>query len=98
MLTEPSAVFFDTGEIASFTVAGGSVPSPEVRGIYEDATTERDSGETSRQASAPHFTCSRAAAANYGEGDSITITGRSTFEILDRAEDDTMVTFALAAP
>lgn len=70
-LTEPS-VFTETGVVASLAKAGGSAPVASVRGLVENGDLERDSGETTRASTALHFTCARADATAYGEGDELT--------------------------
>lgn len=97
-LAEPSSVLFETGLLASFEKEDGSGDPVEVRGLFENATEERETGETRRQADAWHFTCDSSEVAAYVEGDKATIDA-TEYTILDRTADDgTVCTFLLHRP
>jgi hypothetical protein len=105
-LAEPSSVLFETGPLASFEKEDGSGDPVEVRGLLENATEERETGDTRRQAAAWHFTCPSSEVAAYIEGDKMTtaeasqgIPSGTEFTILDRVADDGSVcTFLLHLP
>lgn len=97
-LAEPSLILFETGILASFEKEDGSGDPVEVRGLLENATEERDSGETTRLAAAWHFTCPADEVGSFLEADTITI-GSTEYTILDRVADDgTVCTFLLHLP
>ena len=97
-LAEPSSVMFETGVVASLAKEDGSGDPAEVRGLLENATEERDSGQTTRSATAWHFTCPSAEVAAFLEADTLTI-GATVYHILDRVADDgTVCTFLLHLP
>jgi len=94
-LAEPSSVLFETGLLASFEKEDGSGDPVEVRGLLENNTEERETGETRRQAEAWHFTCPSSEVAAFIEGDTADIDG-TAYTILDRVADDgTVCTFLL---
>lgn len=90
-LAEPSSVLFETGPLASFEKEDGSGDPVEVRGLLENATEERETGETTRIADQWHFTCPADNVGTFVESDTVTI-GATEYEILDRVADDGVVT------
>jgi hypothetical protein len=97
-LAEPSSVLFETGPLARFEKEDGSGDPVEVRGLLENATEERETGNTTRQAAAWHFTCDSSGVAAFIEGDKATIDA-AEYTILDRVADDgTVCTFLLHLP
>ena len=103
MIVEPSAVFFETGEIASFSKADGSITTP-TRGFLEAAATERPSGDTTRTVNHWHLNVPFAdeetgfEASDFGEGDTVIHDGIE-YTILDLVADDgTAATFLLDDP
>jgi hypothetical protein len=97
-LAEPSATLFETGLPASFEKEDGSGEVVEVRCILENATEERETGDTRRAAAAWHLTCPSSQVAAFLEADTVTI-GSSVYQILDRVADDgTACTFLLHLP
>lgn len=96
-LAEPSSVLFETGLLASFEKEDGSGDPVEVRGLLENQTEDRDTGETRRQAAAWHFTCPSSEVAAFLQDDTAEIDG-TTYTILDRVADDgTVCTFLLTS-
>lgn len=96
-LAEPSSVLFETGLLASFEKEDGSGDPVEVRGLLENQTEDRDTGETRRQAAAWHFTCDSSEVAAFLQDDTAEIDG-TTYTILDRVADDgTVCTFLLTS-
>jgi hypothetical protein len=97
-LAEPSSVLFETGILASFEKEDGSGDPVQVRGLLENATEERETGETRRLSDAWHFTCPSSEVAAYIAGDKVTASA-TEHTILDRVADDgTVCTFLLHRP
>lgn len=97
-LTEPSSILFETGVAARFAKEDGSGEAAEVRGLLENATEDRESGETTRQQAAWHFTCPADDVGTFLEGDTLTVDA-TEYTILDRVADDgTVCTFLLHLP
>lgn len=97
-LAEPSSVIFETGLLARFEKEDGSGEAVEVRGLLENATEERETGDTRRAAVAWHFTCPADDVGTFLEADTVTIDS-TEYTILDRVADDgTVCTFLLHLP
>lgn len=97
-LAEPSSVLFETGLLARFEKEDGSGEAVTVRGLLENATEERETGDTRRAAAAWHLTCQSSEVAAYIEADTVTIDS-TEYTILDRVADDgTVCTFLLHLP
>jgi len=101
-LVEPVAeILAHTGQAAAFRRADGSKAS-SVTGIFEDGSTSFESAaEAAIATSEPHITVPDSvaspafAAANYGEGDFVTVAGVK-YRILDPLSDGQMTTYRLA--
>lgn len=94
-LAEPVSVLLESGVLATFEKADGSGDPVETRGILEDAETERQSGQTTREQDAWYLTAATADVAAFVEGDTVTI-GADEYTILDKtAKDSSLIVFLL---
>ncbi|MDB6079754.1 MAG: hypothetical protein JWO82_3501 [Akkermansiaceae bacterium] len=93
-LVEPSSVLLETGEECAFLAEDGSA-SASTTGLLENAISERETGETSREAARWELTCPTSAVAAFGEDDLVTV-GTVPFRILDTmAKDSSFTVFLL---